>query len=73
MYENAHVQMVAIDFSSRRQQEPSISRPYIGLNVLDYKKAGQSDQLVRSNAVRLCVKTSCVFEYRHYEDLMNKG
>ena len=39
MYENAHIQTVAADFSRRREQEPFISRMFVRLNVLNYKKA----------------------------------
>ena len=39
MYENAHIQTVAVDFSRKREQEPSISRTFERLNALDYKKA----------------------------------
>ena len=38
MYENAHLQTVAVDFSKRREQELSISRTFVRLNVLDYKR-----------------------------------
>ena len=38
MYENAHIQTVAVDFSRRQEQEPYISRTFVRLNVLDYKK-----------------------------------
>ena len=38
MYENAHIQTVTVDFSRRREQEPSISRTFVTLNVVDYKK-----------------------------------
>ena len=39
MYENAHIQTVAVDFSRMREQESSILRTFVRLNVLDYKKA----------------------------------
>ena len=39
MYENAYVQTVSKDFSKRREQESSISRMFVTLNVSDYKKA----------------------------------
>ena len=39
MYENAHIQTVAVDFSRGREQESSISKTFIRLNVLNYKKA----------------------------------
>ena len=42
MYENAHIQMVAVDFPKRRKQEPSILRTFVSLNVLNYKRAEQS-------------------------------
>ena len=44
MYENAHTQMVTVDFSIRREQIPSISITFVRLNVLDYKTARKSDQ-----------------------------
>ena len=40
MYENVHIQTVAVDFSTKREQEPSISRMIIRLKVPDYKRAG---------------------------------
>ena len=43
MHENAHIQTDAIDFFRRREQKPSISRTFVRLNVLDYKKTEQSD------------------------------
>ena len=39
MYENEHIQTVEKDFSKRREHEVSISRTFVRLNVLDYKKA----------------------------------
>ena len=39
MYENAHIQTVAVDLSRRREQEPSIAKTFVGLNMLDYKRA----------------------------------
>ena len=46
MYEKAHIQTAAEDFSRRREQEPSIPRTFVRLNVLDFKRAGQNDQSV---------------------------
>ena len=34
MYENAHIQTVAEDFSRRREQEPSILSSFVRLNLL---------------------------------------
>ena len=34
--------MVAVEFSRRREQEPSASRKFVRLNVLDYKRTRQS-------------------------------
>ena len=38
MYENVNIQTVAVDFSRRREKEPFISRTFVRLNALDYKK-----------------------------------
>ena len=38
MYEEAHIQTVAVDLSRRREQEPSILRTFVKLNVFDYKR-----------------------------------
>ena len=38
------IQTVAKDFSRSREREPSISGTFGRLNVLDYKRANQSDQ-----------------------------
>ena len=37
MHENAYIQAVAINFYKRREEELSISRTFVRLNVLDYK------------------------------------
>ena len=66
MQENAHIQVV--DSSRRCEQEPSISGTFVRLNVLDYNRAEQSDQIKR---IQHCVNTSCVFEC--CENLTNKG
>ena len=42
MYENARIQTVTVDFSRSREQERSISRTFVILNMLDYKRAGRS-------------------------------
>ena len=47
MHENAHIQTVALDFFRSREREPSISETVVRLNVLDYKRAEQSDQIVQ--------------------------
>ena len=44
MHDNMHTQTVAKDFSKSREREPSISGTFVRLNVLDYKRAEQSDQ-----------------------------
>ena len=55
--------MVAKDSSRSREREPSIARTCVRLNVLDYKKAEQSDQILQKYFRRVKrVKTSCVFE-----------
>ena len=41
-YENAHKQAVVIEFWKSREREPSASRTFARLNVLDYKSARQS-------------------------------
>ena len=46
MHENAHKQTVAVDFPRRREQVPSISGTFVRLNVLDYKRVEQSDQVL---------------------------
>ena len=38
-YENAHIQAVTIEFSSKRESEPSVSRMFVKLFPLDYKSA----------------------------------
>ena len=38
MDENAHLQTVVIDFSKRREYEPTISRTFVCLILLDYKE-----------------------------------
>ena len=43
MHENTHIQTVAKDFSRSREREPTISAPIVRLNVLDHKRAEQSD------------------------------
>ena len=45
MHDNTHIQKVAKDFSGSREHEPSISGTFVRLNVLDYKRAAQSDQM----------------------------
>ena len=44
MHDKTHIQMAAKDFSRSREREPSISGTSVRLNVLDYKRAEQSDQ-----------------------------
>ena len=45
--------MVAKDFSRSREQEPSISGRFVRLNVLDYKRAEQSDQMKRKTCASI--------------------
>ena len=48
MYANVeNKNVVAIEFSRRREQEPSASRTFVRLNVLDYKKQS------RRNSIRI--------------------
>ena len=44
MHDNMHVQTVAKNFSRSREREPSISGTFVRLNMLNYKRAAQSDQ-----------------------------
>ena len=48
MHDNTPIQTVAKDFSRSREREHSISGTFVRLNVLDYKRAEQSDHK-RSN------------------------
>ena len=50
MYKNADIQTVVVDFSRRREQELSISKTFVRLNVLNYKKLRYGDQSVSSNS-----------------------
>ena len=43
MYDNAHIQTVAKVYSSSQEREPFISGTLVRLNVLDYKRAEQSN------------------------------
>ena len=43
-YENAHIPTVAVDFSRKREQELSILKTFVRLNVLDHKRTVKSDQ-----------------------------
>ena len=43
MRDNKYIQTVVKDISKSRAREPSISGTFIRLNLLDYKKAEQSD------------------------------
>ena len=47
MHDNMHIQTVAKDFSRSREREPSISGTFVRLNVLDYKRAEQSDRFIQ--------------------------
>ena len=44
MHDNTHIQTIAKDFSRSREREPAISGTFVRLNVLDYKRAEESDQ-----------------------------
>ena len=44
MHDNMHIQTVAKGFSRSRKREPFNSRTFVRLNVLDYKRAEQSEQ-----------------------------
>ena len=48
MYDNAHLSL-----SKKQEQEPSISRTFVRLNVLNYKRSGQGVTAGRSNSVSL--------------------
>ena len=54
MYENAHKQTVEKDSSRRQELELSISRTYVRLNVLVYKKVKWSDQRAVVIQTALC-------------------
>ena len=56
MYENAHIQTGAADFSRGQELEPYISRTFWRLNVLNYIKQDKSDQSVSCNSS--CLETS---------------
>ena len=40
---NTHILTITTDFSKSREYEPSISRTFVRLNVLEYKRAEHSD------------------------------
>ena len=54
MYEYAHIQTVAKDFSRRREQEISTSRTFVRLNALDYKVERWSHQWAVVIQTALC-------------------
>ena len=60
------------DFSRRREQELSISRMFVRLNVLDYEKARGSDQYMQKLVNQRCVKGSYMFEDQCSGDSMIK-
>ena len=66
-YKNAHMQAVAIEFSRRRDREPSTLRIFCRLKVCTYKRARQSRQRVSSNSVSLVwfEPSSCLFIAQH--------
>ena len=45
MHDNTYIQTVVKDFPRNREHKPSISRTIVRLNVLDYKRAEQSDPM----------------------------
>ena len=47
MHDSTHIQTVAKVFSESREREPLISGTFVGPNVLDYKRAEQSDQFIQ--------------------------
>ena len=49
MYDNMHIHPATKDLSRSQEREPSISETFVRLNVLDYKRAEQSDHEMRSN------------------------
>ena len=51
MYENARIQTVAKHFSRSREREPYISRTFVTLNVLYYKRAVRSYKLCVNKTV----------------------
>ena len=52
-YEKVHVQALSIEFLRRQEREPSASRTFVRLILLDYKRTRQSRQPVSNNAVSL--------------------
>ena len=53
-YKNAHIHKeIAIEFSRRQEQEPSASRSFARLIVLDYNNARQNRQQMRKNSVNI--------------------
>ena len=64
-----HIQTVATDVSRIREREPSNSGMFVRLNVLDHKKAEQSDRIIQflisyklsvnKRTVVECERTSC--------------
>ena len=69
-YENAHIQAVAIEFSRKKEGEPSTLRTFYRLKKCVYKEARQCGQWVSYNSISLL--WSCVFEDRRCEGLTNK-
>ena len=67
MRDNTYIQKVAIVNS--REREPSISATFVRLNVLDYKRAEQSDH--KKDVVETALLTSYVFAI--CENLTNKS
>ena len=51
-----HIQTVAKHFSRRREQESSVSKTLVRLNVLDYKKARCSDRWCSYNSASIVLK-----------------
>ena len=57
--ENTLIQAVAIEFSRRREREPSASRTFVRLFVLDYKSVRQSRRRVVVIQSDLCEDALC--------------
>ena len=49
MHDNMYIQTVAKAFSRSGEREAFISGTFVRLNVLNYKRAEQSDQLIEKS------------------------
>ena len=78
MYENAHIQTVAADYSRRRDPEPSSLATFCTLKVCAYKMARYSDQSVSCNhsvlwqVACLNIWAVCRIKYKWYQQWILK-